>query len=504
MYNLRGRKTEQEKDTKSETGTSSTTTSQTRPSLSKTSSENSINLAQLVSKSPLFLGFTSFNTNFSPKHTDAMTTKEGFQFGGAVSSSQNDLNDQLQQDAQDMLNANDGGADEDGINLNLGPDEATTAINTAYKRNRLNTTVCNIEDSLSEIEEMLTDQVVLNMLLEALAEANDLILPYIRHVSPVLDIPTEDLTDDDVKEFLTMHKPKLKELKDRHKVIRLKIQRLSSNETKINQVLNQRSNKTNPAASTVMKIPRITLPSFDDNKEGTIPWQQFKNMVVKLTENMQDQEAIFFLKSNLGGQGKKLVSSIEQYKDALNILEEVYGNTDKVLQSRIADFIALVTQDPNEKNLVGPNRNLWSQMKMFWTFLGQQIAESSPERVLNAIVNALIISRLPYNVKQSIIRNRRTYEEQHGDQVSTDNLLEMLNNIIHDLELTQGNNVKPPRKKDEQKDKNKDDCSHKKRSYVIKTGRDNDKKNFALSANLKNMAHGHTVSQSMVKLLWKG
>ena len=413
MYNLRSRKTEQEKDTKSETGTSSTATSQTRPSLSKTSSESSINLAQLVNKSPPFLGFTSFTSNFSPRHTDAMSAKEGvgFQFGNAVSSSQDGLNNQFQHDAQDMLNPVDGGADEDGMNMNMDPDEATTAVNTTYKRNRLNTTVCNIEDSLTEIEDMLTDQVVLNMLLEALTEANDLIVPYIRHVSPILDIPTEDLTDDDVKEFLTRHKPKLKELKDRHKVIRSKIQRLSSNETKINQVLNQRSNKTNPATNTVMKIPRITLPSFDDNKDGTIPWQQFKNMVVKLTENMQDQETIFFLKSNLSGQGKKLVSSIEQYKDALNILEEVYGNTDKVLQSRIADFIALVTQDPNEKNLVGPNRDLWSQMKMFWTFLGQQIAESSPERVLNAIVNALIISRLPYNVKQSIVCSRRTYEE---------------------------------------------------------------------------------------------
>lgn len=67
---------------------------------------------------------------------------------------------------------------------------------------------------------------------------------------------------------------------------------------------------------------------------------------------------------------------------------------------------------------------------------------------MNAMLNALFISRLPYNVKQSIVRNRRSYEKQHGgDKVSTDNLLEMLNDFIHDLELTQKNKVKPPRKK---------------------------------------------------------
>ena len=56
--------------------------------------------------------------------------------------------------------------------------------------------------------------------------------------------------------------------------------------------------------------------------------------------------------------------------------------------------------------------------------------------------------------------------------MSTDILLEMLNNIIHDLELTQGNNMKPPRKKYEQKEKDKDDTSYKKKSFLIKKGRD--------------------------------
>lgn len=72
------------------------------------------------------------------------------------------------------------------------------------------------------------------------------------------------------------------------------IQSLASNETKINNVLSQRSNKGDPASSTAIKIPRITLPAFDDNKEGTFPWQQFRNMVTKHTGNMQDQEAILF------------------------------------------------------------------------------------------------------------------------------------------------------------------------------------------------------------------
>ena len=81
-------------------------------------------------------------------------------------------------------------------------------------------------------------------------------------------------------------------------------------------------------------------------------------MIQKLTASMDEQEAIYFLKSNISGQSKRLTSSIERCRDAMSILDDVFGNTDKVLRTRIADFISLVTQDPNEKNLVGPNRDL--------------------------------------------------------------------------------------------------------------------------------------------------
>ena len=64
-------------------------------------------------------------------------------------------------------------------------------------------------------------------------------------------------------------------------------------------------------------------------------------------------------------------------------------------------------------------------MKVFWKCLGQQIEGSGPERVLNAIVNALNI-QTSIQCKTIIIRNRRTYEEQHaGEQLSNDNLLEI-------------------------------------------------------------------------------
>ena len=171
----------------------------------------------------------------------------------------------------------------------------------------------------------------------------------------------------------------------------------------------------------------------------------------------------------------KTSSNIDIASGYRSILDDVFGSADKVLQTRIADFISLVTQDPNEKNLVGPNRDLWTVIKMFWTYLTQQIAESSSERVLNAIVNALIISRLPYNVPQVIIRGRRTFEEQQGNQLSTDDLLEMLNNTIHDLELTQGHTAKPAKKKEEVG--KVEQQPHKKRSFVTKKSRD-DKKKF--------------------------
>ena len=471
-YFLRSGTTDQRAS--SEKGTASSTSVTSKVVKSKTITSSSEGSVDVFSHSLPFFGYSA---NLTPVYNKMTNKAEPSAPDGSanrqISSSQEAIFD-----AQNMLSNDVVGVDD--MNLDLDIDQAKTHVNTTYKRNRFETTVKNIDDSLHDLENALADQVALEILIEILDETNDLMIPYAKVMAPLLDIPIEDIEEEEIKSFLERHKPRLDDLKARHKTVKNRIQRLSSNESKISTALTQRHGKAPLPTSTVMKMPRITLPTFEDAKTGTIPWNQFKNMVQKLTATMDEQEAIFFLKSNISGQAKRLTASIERYPDAMSILDDVFGNADKVLQTRIADFISLVTQDPNEKNQVQPNRDLWTAIKMFHTYLIQQVAESSSERVLNAILNALIISRLPYNVRQIIIRGRRTFEEQQGNQLSTDDLLEMLNNTIHDLELTQGNTAKPAKKKEEAG--KVDQQPHKKRSFVTKRGKD-DKKKFCALCN---------------------
>ena len=456
----------------SEKGTSTSASVNSKVDKSKTSSSD--NSLDVFSHSLPFFGYSA---NLTPKYSKKMTNKAEPSAPDGTVNRQISSSQEAIFDAQNMMGNE--VVEVDDMNLDMDIDQAKSHVNTAYKRNRLDTTIKNIEDSLHDLENALADQVSLEIVIEILDETNDLMMPYAKVMAPLLDIPLGDIDEEEIKSFMERHKPRLDDLKARHNVVKSRIQRLSSNESKISNALTQRSGKA-PSASTVMKMPRITLPTFEDAKVGTIPWNQFKNMVKKLTASMDEQEAIFFLKSNISGQSKRLVASIERYPDAISILDDVFGNANKVLQTRIADFITLVIQDPNDKNHVQPNRDLWTAIKMFHTYLIQQIAESSSERVLNAILNSLIISRLPYNVRQIIIRGRRTFEEQQGSQLSTDDLLEMLNNTIHDLELTQGNTAKPAKKKEEAG--KVDQQSHKKRSFVTKRGRD-DKKKFCALCN---------------------
>ena len=472
-YFLRSGTTDQKAS--SEKGTSASASVTSKVVESKTITSSSESSVDVFSHSLPFFGYSA---NLTSKYNKKMTNKAEPSAPDGSANRQISSSQEAIFDAQNMLSNDVVGVDD--MNLDLDIDQAKTHVNTTYKRNRFETTIKNIDDSLHDLENALADQVALEILIEILDETNDLMIPYAKVMAPLLDIPIEDIEEEEIKSFLERHKPKLEDLKARHNTAMNRIQRLSSNESKISNALTQRHGKAPLPTSTVMKMPRITLPTFEDAKTGTIPWNQFKNMVQKLTATMDEQEAIFFLKSNISGQSKRLTSSIERYPDAMSILDDVFGNADKVLQTRIADFISLVTQDPNEKNQVQPNRDLWTAIKMFHTYLIQQVAESSSERGLNAILNALIISRLPYNVRQIIIRGRRTFEEQQGNQLSTDDLLEMLNNTIHDLELTQGNTAKPAKKKEEAG--KVDQQPHKKRSFVTKRGRD-DKKKFCALCN---------------------
>ena len=105
----------------------------------------------------------------------------------------------------------------------------------------MDTTIKNIDDSLLDLENALADQVALDILVEVLDELNDLMIPYAKVMSPLLDIPPEEIDEEDIKSLLERHKPRLEDLKARHKAVKSRIQRLSSNESKNSNAVTRRS-----------------------------------------------------------------------------------------------------------------------------------------------------------------------------------------------------------------------------------------------------------------------
>ena len=57
--------------------------------------------------------------------------------------------------------------------------------------------------------------------------------------------------------------------------------------------------------------------------------------------------------------------------------------------------------------------------------------------VLNSLLCALVVQSLPYKMIKTVIRARRESEEKTGESLSLEELLDLYNNLIHDLEISQ-------------------------------------------------------------------
>ena len=115
----------------------------------------------------------------------------------------------------------------------------------------------------------------------------------------------------------------------------------------------------------------------------------------------------------------------------------------------------MVHEEPTEKNLPDPNRELWQRFKIFSNFLDQQLNTKGAVAVLNTVICALIVQRLPYSMKQLVIRSRREKEAQSGNDLRLDDLLDLFNSLIHDVEIATASKEKSKKKVDQPDDDGK-------------------------------------------------
>ena len=110
--------------------------------------------------------------------------------------------------------------------------------------------------------------------------------------------------------------------------------------------------------------------------------------------------------------------------------------------------------------------------------------------VLNSLLCALVVQRLPYQTKQVIIRARRESEEKEGETFGLEELLDLYNNLIHDLEISQGGQkekLKPKKVEHGAEEPTKP----KRRSLLVKKSKDYNKKNCVLCSSNKHDVHSH-------------
>ena len=182
-YFLRSGTTDQRAS--SEKGTASSTSVTSKVVKSKTITSSSEGSVDVFSHSLPFFGYSA---NLTPVYNKMTNKAEPSAPDGSanrqISSSQEAIFD-----AQNMLGNE--VVEVDDMNLDMDIEQAKTHINTAYNTNRLDTTIKNIDDSLIDLENALADQVALDILVEVLDELNDLMIPYAKVMSPLLDIPPE-------------------------------------------------------------------------------------------------------------------------------------------------------------------------------------------------------------------------------------------------------------------------------------------------------------------------
>ena len=310
---------------------------------------------------------------------------------------------------------------------------------------------------------------------------------YNKIIGPLLGLPADPLRDAGINDFITSHRGEHRSLNDDVKSLKLRVQRLITMDSIRARPVPQAGASHPVNSHSSLKLPRIQIPRFEDNKTGTLEWENFKNMMQKLTTEMPSEEKIFVLKSALSGESAKLVANEQDHDLAMAMLSSVYGNELLQSQSKIQEFISLIHEEVTEKNHTSPNRSLWQRFKMFSNFLEQQLQHQTPQSVLHSLVCALIIQRVPHQMKSIIIRTRRELESQSGSSLTLDELLGLYNDLIHDLEISHG--AQKEKQKSKKPEKEEEPSKPKRRSLLSR--RDKPKKKCVLCSSDSHIVRSH-------------
>lgn len=161
-------------------------------------------------------------------------------------------------------------------------------------------------------------------------------------------------------------------------------------------------------------------PSSMMEQKGQLVSSWFSDATMKVTDTLTPYEKTFFLKLHLEltSEERKILSSVSEFGDAMDILKSIHGDPAQITQQWLNGFIELIIQKP-VKSTASNNRSLLNHLIMLEKFADSQINKADPVEFWKNILVSLSLSRITgdKNTKSSLVKERRLLEEKEGRTV---------------------------------------------------------------------------------------
>ena len=164
------------------------------------------------------------------------------------------------------------------LNTELTKEEVLVTFDSEFKRNMIDASLDLAKENLASFNEAMLDQVAVKILTHNFIGLNEDCDVYFRISMNINNLPSCEELEKDIKDFIVAHKLNLKELKASLRDAKSRLQRLQSNEKRLGEAINNANHGAHGRKqNSMMKMPRITLPSFQGGDNGTISWEVFRN-----------------------------------------------------------------------------------------------------------------------------------------------------------------------------------------------------------------------------------
>ena len=340
------------------------------------------------------------------------------------------------------------------LNLQGSPLEGETEPYNAEIKSKLEGKISKVQDGLEDLNYQMQSQVGPRLLCQAYGEIREdlkgLIDLHSHHYKALQALET--VMDEATKTFFLDTKDKINKFYTSFRQQRVMIAKIITDKEAVDAIMRAKiptqAREGGIKSKGLLKMKHISIPSFEDNKKGTLDYDMFINQVEAVTEGLDPQLKAFYLKESLGKTSKalQLVINRNNYDDIKEALDHAYGNTAILLQNRINEMIEYLLQHPgydSASNL----RNIHSDLLNHISYLSQKTVNM--EHMGNLLLVSLSLQRIPQRTRMYLTQKKREIEDNRGISLNIMDVLSLLNEYCNTAEISEVKMVGKSRKEEE-------------------------------------------------------